>query len=478
MFLTLNLNDLTGRKNLNHFLLVVIGFALVILLNLLISENTSEFAWIICAFLSISFYVLNLETLFCFWLTLFPIAGYLLRYPEQQAFITFERLFIVLFGIGAIFRLTKNKMAKLNLGLFELSWMFFALYALGDCLLQGNFSLSTLKTAVDGFILPLIFFVIVKNSLHIREISEKIFIGLVILAYYILFIGIIELFTGVDLLAYPGGQLLFDGRVRPNGPFLSDHSYALISLILALTLLYWPKVANLTVLGKYKVLWYGAIASAFLAALVPQFRAVMLMMVICLVLGRYLSSTWRSLVIPSIVLIVLVLAGTPIWLFLSDSKFYQQRIADTANFSSRVVTYKKALEVARENPFGVGLGNYENYFNGRWATKEQQEQQAKLTEKGKFGNIVQSTPHSNFLSVLAELGIVGFVLYLITHLILVYTAWRYSKKSNPVAGITVILLIIAYTGVGLTLTSGYYYDLNLFFFCCMGMLLGRGATEA
>jgi O-antigen ligase len=133
------------------------------------------------------------------------------------------------------------------------------------------------------------------------------------------------------------------------------------------------------------------------------------------------------------------------------------------------VTYKRALEVAKNNPLGVGLGNYENYFNKHWEIKEQ-------PNKEKLGELAQSTPHSNFLSVLAELGVVGFLFYLIAHLVLFYTAFKIMVTSNRSAGVTVILLVIIYAGVGLTLTSGYYYDLNLFFFCCLGMLLNRSVA--
>ncbi len=468
MFLT-NINN--PKKNISQVLVVIFGLVLSLVASLLVNKGSSELAWVICACLAISFWSMCPESLFCYWLACFPLADYLIRYPEQQAVITCARIVVMLLSFGVIARLIKNEKIKLNLGCFELSWMLFALYALANCLMQSSFSLSTLRTAVDGFILPLILFVIVRHSLDIKNISDKILVGLIMLAYLILPVGLYELKTGIDLLAYPGGELFFDGRIRPNGPFLAAHSYALISLILGLTLVYWPKVANIVMEGRYKILWRGAVASAFLSALIPQFRAVMLAMVVCVVLGQCLISGWRSLIKPFIIVALLLVAGTPIWLVLSDTKFYQQRIADTANLSSRIMTYKRALEVAQSNPMGVGLGNYENYFNQRWAIKEQ-------PEKEKLGELTQSTPHSNFLSVLAELGIIGLILYLVAHLALIYTAWKTAKHFGHTSGVTVILLVIAYAGVGLTLTSGYYYDLNLFFFCCLGMLLGRGVVKA
>ncbi|KAF0230510.1 MAG: hypothetical protein FD167_4795, partial [bacterium] len=338
MFLT-NINN--PKKNINQALIVTFGLLLSIGASFLVSKGSSEFTWVICACLAISFWSMRPESLFCYWLACFPLADYLIRYPAQQAVITFARIVVMLLSFGVVARLIKNEKIRLNLGWFELSWMLFALYALADCLLQNSFSLSTLRTAVDGFILPLILFVIVRHCLDIKKISEEILIGLMILAYLILPVGLYELKTGVDLLAYPGGELFFDGRIRPNGPFLADHSYALISLILGLTLVYWPKIANIVIEGRYKILWCGAVVSAFLSALIPQFRAVMLAMVVCLVLGQCLTSGWRSLIKPFVIVALLLVAGTPIWLALSDTTFYQQRIADTANLSSRIMTYKK-----------------------------------------------------------------------------------------------------------------------------------------
>lgn len=455
----------TTKKITTQIIIVIIGLILTTLVTVLASNNT-KLALVLSGLFVIIFRLTNPEKLFCFWLAFSPVLDYLLRYPEQQAIITCSRFVVMLLVISVVARLLINKNLKLNFGWFELSWTLFASYALADCLLHGNFSFASLKIAIDGFILPLVFYLIIRYGLHFQEIKENILIALIVLAYLILPVGVYELVTGIDLFAYPGGQLIFDGVIRPNGAFVSDNSYALIALILGITLMYWPTVINIKLVGRYKWLWQGAVISAFLSALIPQFRAVMVAMIVSLLLGRWMLLGWKSLVKPILLSIILILAGIPIWLALSTTQFYQGRIADTANFSSRIMTYKKALEVAKNNPMGVGLGNYENYFNQRWAIKEQ-------PEKEKLGQLTQSTPHSNFLSVLAELGILGLILYLVAHIALLKTAWQAARLegSAKTAGVLVILLVFIYAGVGLTLTSGYYYDLNQFFFCCVGVLL-------
>ncbi len=467
---TSSINNQENKKITSQLSLVVIGLILTTSVIILADKNTS-LAWIVCGLMVIAFRLTNPEKLFCLWLAFSPITDYFLRYPEQQAVITSTRFVVMLLSINAVARVLINRKIKINFGWFEISWILFAGYALSDCLLHGSFSFSSLKVAIDGFIVPFIFYLIIKYSLYFQEIKEKILIALIFLAYFILPVGIYELFTGIDVFAYPGGQLFFDGVIRPNGVFISDHSYALIALMLGITLIYFPRIINFTFNRRYKLIWRGAIISAFISALIPQFRAVVVAMVICFLLARYLILGWKSLIKPIVLSIILILAGIPIWFQLSKTEFYQSRIADTSNFSSRIMTYKKALEVARNNPMGVGLGNYESYFNQRWEIKEQ-------PEKEELGQLAQSTPHNNFLSVLAELGILGLILYVLAHISLFKVAWNAAKQEqNKSCGVAVILLLIAYAGVGFTLTSGYYYDLNQVFFCCVGILLASLQKE-
>lgn len=458
------LTKILTNRSASYWLFSAAGFSGAIALSWLISQGREALAVIICAYLVIFYLAIQgLEFLLLFWLALSPLAACYLRYPYEQSVITFDRVTICLMAYLAIRRLMADKTASLSLNLVSISWLIFGLYALGDCLVQGSPSLVSLKMAMDGFLLPVILLVIIENSPTLVPKSETIFKILLGLGYFLPIVGLYELATGQDLLAYPGGELFHDGTIRPNGPFLSDNSYALISLIIGLMLIYWPRIANIRVVSPK--IWRGAILSALLASLLPQFRAVALAMVGALLLGQLLLYGKKALIKPLIVILLVVAASLPIGLSLKDTKFYQGRIADSTNISSRFVTYQAAFEIIKDNWLkGVGIGGYEAYFIHRYGIKELPEDKAELSQ------LAQTTPHNNFLAVLAELGIIGFILYLIAHATILYRAWRLYQQGAIVAATTIILLLLVYTGVGLTLTSGYYSDLNLIFLACLGFI--------
>jgi hypothetical protein len=77
------------------------------------------------------------------------------------------------------------------------------------------------------------------------------------------------------------------------------------------------------------------------------------------------------------------------------------------------------------------------------------------------------------------LGIIGLTLYGLSNLLIVYMGfnlWRRDGRARS-AGAAILTIWIAYTIVGLTLTSGYYGDLNLTFFFLLGILVNFGNSH-
>jgi O-antigen ligase len=120
--------------------------------------------------------------------------------------------------------------------------------------------------------------------------------------------------------------------------------------------------------------------------------------------------------------------------------------------------------------FGVGLTNYNEYFNRRYSRADQW--QGAIADARPM-----AYPHSNALWIGAELGIVALAIYVVANLCLFvigYRGWRRAETTRQKAAAGCFLaLLAAYSIPGLTLTSGAYSDLNLYFFFFLGLISRR-----
>ncbi len=385
------------------------------------------------------------------WVLTSPFAAAYIRYPYEQSVITFDRLAVPALFLLAVYRVIKNG-KSLRLGLVEFFWGLFALWVVADVLWRGS-NAQAFKLAIDAFVLPWLLLVAVRGLDFKRRAVLK---AMIFLSISTLLPGLLEL-TGVDLWPFPGADLTRDGVIRPNSVYVSDNSYALISLLLALALISWPEKeveASLRLTRKI------AVAVALTSAMLPQFRAVALASVVCITLGYVVWRGWRE------VLVVSLLVGA----FVSGLLLVGggSRLTDPTNMFNRLATYKVALTIIRDHPLsGVGLGMYEEYFRAHHTT---QANRLPYTQE-QLARMPQSTPHNNLLSVAAETGLAGLLLYMLAMIapfLQGYWFWK-GNKSALAAGVWSIWL--SYHMVGMTLTSGYYSDANLFLLFLHGVFV-------
>jgi O-antigen ligase len=157
------------------------------------------------------------------------------------------------------------------------------------------------------------------------------------------------------------------------------------------------------------------------------------------------------------------------WMEIGDSYSFLRRLASPRNFYGRIATWQTAARIALENPLaGVGLTNYSDYFDVIFSDWQHQD----VDWVGDIRAI--ETPHSNFLWIAAELGVTGFAPYLLAHGYLLLMGMgavkRAGNRQQLVAGGGLLALLAAYTIPGLTLQSGFYWDLNLYYFIMIGLL--------
>jgi O-antigen ligase len=411
------------------------------------------------------------EKLAVFWLAAAPLGNYWLRYPTEKALITFDRVVLGLLLIYTLPRLVQPPWPPLRLTKIELTWLAFVLYIVVNTGYHGLFAPPALKLTLDVFLAPLLFFLLARHLLHWDKYYYHLELILIGLSYLLLIIGSYELFTGQDLWAYPGNNLLRDGVIRPNGPYAADNSYALIALMLAVTLYYWPLITARILTRSQRYLQISGIVAALLAAQLSQFRTIGLVMVGSLLIDRALRYGWRTALHWAVISGLILVTLLPLANFVTQTAFFQKRIADPSNAYSRVATYRTALQIAQKNwKVGVGLSEYENYFRQQgFATSLT----TPVNRSSTIGSITQPTPHNNFLAIFAELGLLGLLLYLGAFYSMFYQAYRLinGDPKNRLVGILCVLLLLIYNAVGMTLTSGYYADLNLFFFFLLAVIL-------
>lgn len=375
------------------------------------------------------------------WLALAPFVEAYMRYPYEGSIITFSRLAVPMIFAMSFCALVRRS-ALINIGLTEVWWGVFSAFILIN-LGINDVDLVAMKLVVDGFLLPLLLVVAVRNWRLSYDTIGKI---LVTIAILLPVIGALE-FSSVDLWPFPGSELVRDGVIRPNGPYSSDNSYALICLLTGLALIFFrPFGVNLWM--KFKKV---AVVFAFTGAMLPQFRSVGLAAVGTTVLGYMF---WKGFGLRQLLLtgVIIALATT---LILAVGG---RRMSDTTNFFNRVATYRVAVEIATANWLsGVGFGRYEAYFNEHY----RQAPKPKPYTKQELAQMPQSTPHNNFLLVAAELGLVGLLLYLIVAIVPFVEAYRLYRYDGACAA-ALFTFWASYHLVGLTLSSGYYGDVNLF----------------
>lgn len=450
-------------------------------------------------FPALNFKALSVETILITWFWLTPIASFFIRFPSEQSLLTFDRL--IFFSLALLLLLNKFGAPPLGGSVttqairqtftatkFEIAWVGLAALALISAVAQAdNFGYAT-KIAVDAFWLPLMAFAIARRFFQWRGFANYLLLAAIALAFLLFLTGAYEFLTGANLFAYKGSEVLREGERRVNGPFASDSSFAIISLLLTLFLRAAPRLFNLKFDRSARILYLCALAASAIATLLPLFRSVAVALILCLALLEILlhlkEQSLRQTLLSFrffrsrrlrlyVVLMFLIVLPAIALVEMQRSSSIVRRLTSPRNLYARLATWQTAGRIVTENPmFGVGLANYSDYFDTKfsdWREEKDYVADAKAVD----------TPHSNFLWIASELGLSGFLFYLLAYIYLIqigYRNWQQAQTSQQrQASGFFMILILAYTLPGLTLASGTYSDLNLYFFFLLGIFSNRFA---
>jgi hypothetical protein len=414
-------------------------------------------------------------TLLLFWVLISPLGYYFLSFPRERPFCTFDRGFILLLGLAACFAPGATSLRTPEpLRRAGVVWGVFLLTA-GLSLLKisgGLPLLSGVRVWLDGFLLPALLAWCVISCVRVREQLKVLHLLICVVVVGLAAIGFAEAITGQDILAIPGAGLYFAGSgesqfLRVNGPFSSNNSFGLIGLVLFCFLLFLRQT-EMTLPRWQRVLHWIGVGSALLVSLMPLFRSIFLTLLLIALLDIWFTHNLRKRIFRVVTLLVLgviFLLGNAV---LPD--FYQERVSSGENVYARMAQQRQTFQLFLRNPLlGVGLNNFiaavprETPYMGLYS-----------------GVDPLDAPHSNLGAVLAETGILGFIPYVLANGLLVAAFWTARRRGSP--GFVLVwkyflYIFLSYWVSGLSLTSGHYGDLNLWYLLTLAILFKYGATD-
>jgi O-antigen ligase len=288
-----------------------------------------------------------------------------------------------------------------------------------------------------------------------------------LMVMYVAAIGAAEMALGTALMPLPGAGLYFAGSLlRPNGPFPSNGSFALIGLISLFFLLFLRRAIGMRMSWRQRLLHTAGVTSALAMALMPLFRSVGITLLLILLLDTYFNRNVGNLLARlallgfAVAALVIVSAKVP--------DVYLDR-SDSGNLYGRIAEQKQTFQLFKMHPFtGAGINNFYNAVEGHF----------------QFVGVYKGAesvdwPHNNLGAILAETGLTGFVPYITAQVLLILAFRRLrglGTQQARTAWIFFLYLFLSYWVTGLSLTTGYSSELNLWYLFVLMVLYKHAIT--
>jgi O-antigen ligase len=328
--------------------------------------------------------------------------------------------------------------------------------------LTSEMRVTALSIWVDAVVLPLILFAVVRVAVTLNDTTiDRISLSLVIAGLVLALIGIAEWVFGFSLASATGGtpRLEAPGVVRISGPFRVPEPFALSLTICFASTVYWIQSRRgSAALAGMLVAALELIAIGFTLFRVAWVAAVVVGVV---ALGLRPRRFARGLRIGGMIGLVLLLGFTGF----QRIPLLATRLHESESFYGRLASYKQGLQLFAEQPLvGVGVNRY---FDAA----------SQLSPTAVRGVYSEPYAHSSFEGLLAEQGLIGFVVLLA----LAVAVWRMAREFNRrcVSRLDALLAacasgaMLAYLLFSLTLTMLPYGPSNAFFAVILGMVAGR-----
>jgi hypothetical protein len=389
----------------------------------------------------------QIDEMIVWWAALFPLGYYFGSFPRERSIVTLDRVVVLVAFMGLFLvkpgMLTTVPRALRQAGLATLAFV----VVVGVSLRESWNILNSVQNLLEGFVLPPLLGWSVIARFDVRRRLHTIHTAVCISSMICAAVAAAEMVIKEDLLPNQGSGMVYAGGgiPRPNGPFASNDALALVGAVSLFFLLFLRATLGPKLSTGRRVLHCIGLAAALGMSLMPMFRSVAITLLLALVVDTFWEQratrrAWR-------VGLILACAGL---IFIVPLLIPEEVIEDRSraeNVYGRVAQFEQTLRVFLEHPvLGVGFYNFGRVVAG----------EPRYVASYQGVNSVDS-PHNNLTQVLAETGIVGFLPYVIAHILLLRAMWQLRQLSSlgRLAWKYYVYLWLTYWITGLTESSGY-----------------------
>jgi O-Antigen ligase len=459
-----------ATTRLLYWMLVLLSLVPLCLVLPLSSTKTSVgiiAGWTVMIWVAISFARGQFHYITPIWVACFPYCYYFASFPRSRPIFTVDRAFILLLVIDMLLVSRRAFAGALLVRHVRISGYLWALY-LVVCFISLAWHapphvLDFYRLVVEGMLMPALLGLYAISLFPIARDLKTTHACVCILMLGIAAVAGGELLGGRNLLPSNGASESWvqanDFRIiRVDGPFENSGVLCLVGTLGFFFIIYLRRLIGTSFGRRQRWLHLIGVWASMAAALMPMNRSLVVALLICAFID-YLAEeplisrrTWNYIF------------GVLLFFALISKLFYpsvyEDRVSRPENVYQRVAQDLQTLEVVRDHPvLGVGFNLYRDTVAG----------DAKYSVQFR-GIDAMNVPHNSLFSVLAEEGIVGFLLYTGAQLYFVRAMWR-LRTINPLGWRVFLYCVLVYTIYGLDVGMAYYSDLNLFYMFVLGVLM-------
>lgn len=398
------------------------------------------------------------EKVFVFFILSYPLLSHLPRVTlGELPSITFERTMIVLLT-GVVFIKTDissgpkiNRFALLLMAIFFLSILYAAMRSMP---VYQKFSFQML---IDAYALAfMVFYLATKLFFQRINLEKNLWIFLMVGAY-VASIGIVEFVFRYDLFPSEVGLRETDLYVRANGPFASSETFGLFLGLCLFTAIYLKEIRQEK--WNFKEILSMLIIIGGIACSMNRGITIS---ALCAFAFPYVATVRRQILLAA-VSAFLFLCIFLLFPYISESDFYQDRIANFENIATRLSANLSAYAMIKDHPIaGVGLNNFAEF--------------ASRNEYNLFfeGYSRPTTIHNAFLDVTAEMGFLGLVTFcglMLSVVLCLIQCRKYHVDGRLTAFSVFIMFLLPFFNDNLTKDSAGNYLFAIFVGAALSFLM-------